>query len=175
MVHISAKPPHTRDSAALSSSSSSQPPRHLLSRSLSPPTLAPLRTAPKPPRTMVSCKTLAAAAAAAALASLPLSSAWITAMTAPSEATAGSAINATFTTAIFIQNWVDYGIIFGLAPTSSDCSSCVGTEVGFVTLDGTEGAAYPYTFDESVTIPAGTSAGDYYLKAAIPHLVGVSG
>lgn len=38
---------------------------------------------------------------------------------------------------------------------------------------GKEGLEYPYTFTEGVSIPE-TFTGDYVLRAAIPHLVGVS-
>jgi hypothetical protein len=56
-----------------------------------------------------------------------------------------------------------------------DCSTCIGTQIGYVTLTGSEGFDYPYTFTESVTIPTGIfEAGDYLLKAAVPYLVGVS-
>ncbi|KAF3767215.1 hypothetical protein M406DRAFT_69377 [Cryphonectria parasitica EP155] len=113
--------------------------------------------------------------ATSALAVLPLASAYVTGFTAPATAEAGSTITATLQTAIYIENWEDYSIVWGLTPSAWDCSICIGTQIGYVALTGTEGAAYPYTFTESVTIPSGTSAGDYYLKAAIPHLVGASG
>lgn len=117
---------------------------------------------------MVSIKSLA-------LAALPLSvTAYITGFTTPDTAAAGDVINATLSTAIYSQNWVDFGIVWGLATSQLNCDTCVGTQIGYTTLTGIEGTEYPYTFTESITIPTGTAAGDYVLKAAIPRLIGVS-
>lgn len=119
---------------------------------------------------MVSLKSVAAAA----LAAVPFSSAYIAGFTAPASAGAGSTFNATLDTASYSQNWDDFGIIWGLATPEYDCDTCVGTQIGFTIIDGTEGLTYPYTFTDAVTIPVGTSAGSYILKAAIPRLIGVS-
>ncbi|KUI53797.1 hypothetical protein VP1G_01130 [Cytospora mali] len=120
---------------------------------------------------MVSFKSLAAATLAAA----PTAMGYITGFTAPATGTAGSNVTATLQTASYSQNWDDFGIVWGLSTPEYACDTCVGTQIGFTTLTGKEGLTYPYTFTESVTIPAGTSAGDYILNAAIPHLVGASG
>lgn len=115
--------------------------------------------------------------ALAALAALPLSTAYVTGFTAPATAAAGSSFNATLSTALYSQNWDDFAIVWGLAAPSAydDCAACVGAQIGYTTLTGAEGAAYPYTFTDVVTIPEGTAAGQYVLKAALPYLVGVSG
>lgn len=106
---------------------------------------------------------------------LPLAAnAYITGFTAPETATKGAVINATLSTASYSQNWKDFGIVWGLITPANDCAGCVGTQIGYTELTGTEGTSYPYTFTEEVTIPAGQAAGDYYLKAAIPRLIGVS-
>lgn len=119
---------------------------------------------------MVSIKSAALALAAAPLGG----SAYVTGFTAPAAAAAGSTVEATLQTASYSQNWDDFGIIWGLAAPEYDCGTCVGTRVGYRALNGTEGQAYPYTFADAVAIPAGTPAGPYVLKAAIPWLVGVS-
>ncbi|KAJ0115453.1 hypothetical protein N8I77_000811 [Diaporthe amygdali] len=119
---------------------------------------------------MVSIKSLAVAALAAA----PTAMGYITNLTAPAEAAAGSNITATLQTAIYSQNWVDFGIIWGLAKPEYAYGDAVGTQVGYTTLTGREGLEYPYTFTAGVSIPE-TFTGDYVLRAAIPYLVGASG
>lgn len=100
--------------------------------------------------------------------------AYITGFTAPTTAlAAGTTFNATLATALYSQNWVDFSIIWGVVTPANDCDGCVGTQIGYTTLTGDEGTTYPYTFEEEVEIPAGTAAGAYYLKAAIPRLIGV--
>ncbi|KUI68467.1 hypothetical protein VM1G_03758 [Cytospora mali] len=120
---------------------------------------------------MVSFKSLAAATLVAA----PTAMGYITGITAPATGTAGSNITVTLQTADYPQNWDDFGIVWGISTPVYSCGTCVGTEIGFTTLTGKEGLTYPYTFTEDVTIPAGTAAGDYFLRAAIPFLVGASG
>ncbi|PSS05168.1 hypothetical protein BD289DRAFT_419655 [Coniella lustricola] len=113
---------------------------------------------------------------ASTMAALPLASAYITGFTAPADVTAGTSFNVTLATAIYVQNWDDYSIIWGLAVPDYDCSNCIGTQIDYITLTGSEGTAYPYTFTQGLTIPEGIfDTGDYLLKAAIPHLVGASG
>lgn len=119
---------------------------------------------------MVSLKSITAAALAAA----PLSSAYITGFTAPATAAAGGTVEATLQTASYPQSWDELGIVWGLAAPQYDCDTCVGTQVGFTALNGTEGLVYPYTFTDAVVVPVGTSPGAYVLKAAIPWVLGVS-
>lgn len=120
---------------------------------------------------MVSFKALAGAA----LAAIPSASAYIYNMTAPETAVAGSQVTATLDTAIYIQNWVDYSITWGIAPASWDCgeSVCIGTQVDFTAIYPDSPPLNSFTVD--VTLPASLSAGDYKLVAAIPYLVGASG
>ncbi|ROW13974.1 hypothetical protein VPNG_04017 [Cytospora leucostoma] len=120
---------------------------------------------------MVSYKSLAAAALAVA----PTAMGYITGLTAPDTASAGSNVSVTLQTASYSQNWDDFSIIWGLATPEYPCDTCVGTQIGYTALTGKEGLTYPYTFTEGVTIPTGTSSGDYILTAAIPYLVGASG
>lgn len=106
---------------------------------------------------------------------LPAAHAYITGFTAPASAAAGAPFNATLSTALYSQQWRDFAIVWGLvASPAADCDTCVGTEIGYTTLTGGEGLSFPYTFTDEVTIPAGTAAGEYILKAAIPWLIGVS-
>lgn len=123
---------------------------------------------------MVSIKLLTAAAATVTIVA-PLASAYITGFTAPSSAAAGSSINATVRTSSYSQNWDDFCIIWGLATPARDCDTCVGVQIGYVTLNGTEGASmlYPYTFTLTIAVPNNTSPGPYAPKAAIPRLIGV--
>lgn len=79
---------------------------------------------------MVSFKSLATAALAAA----PTAMGYITNMTAPATATAGSNVTATLQTAIYVQNWDDFSIIWGLATPEYACDTCVGTQIGYNTL-----------------------------------------
>lgn len=112
--------------------------------------------------------------ATTALTLLPLAAnAYITGFTAPSSAAAGTTFNATLSTALYSQNWVDFSIIWGLSTSANDCDTCVGTQIGYTALTGDEGLTYPYTFEEEVEIPEGTAAGTYSLKVAIPRLIGV--
>ncbi|KAH9909500.1 hypothetical protein F4778DRAFT_952 [Xylariomycetidae sp. FL2044] len=105
-------------------------------------------------------------------------SAWITSMTAPPTAVAGSTIDATITAAIYVQNWDDFGIVWGLKPAAQpSCGGddvCIGQRIQYTPL-------FPDHLPPlgnstvAVTIPAGQPAGDYQLFAAVPHLVGASG
>lgn len=79
---------------------------------------------------MVSFKSLAAATLAAA----PTAMGYITGFTAPDSATAGSNITATLQTAIYVQNWNDFSIVWGIATAENSCDTCVGTQVGYTTL-----------------------------------------
>lgn len=80
---------------------------------------------------MVSIKSLAVAALAAA----PTVMGKIDSFTAPAEASAGSNITATFQTSIYSQNWVDFGVTFGLQkPADTVYENTIGTQVGFSAL-----------------------------------------
>ncbi|KAI1098405.1 hypothetical protein F4804DRAFT_126130 [Jackrogersella minutella] len=121
---------------------------------------------------MVSIKSLLASAVAA----LPLSSAYITGMTVPATAAAGSTITATLTDSIYIQNWDDFGIVWGLSPDYVDCGDvvCVGRRIAYTSLfPGNEPQPGNFTID--LTIPSDFEPGNYNVIAAVPFLVGASG
>ncbi|CAJ2507199.1 Uu.00g083850.m01.CDS01 [Anthostomella pinea] len=126
---------------------------------------------------MVSPRTLLAAALA-----LPtLTSAYIASISTPPTAAAGSSVTATVHTSIYIQNWVDFGIVWGLASAqyggqASDGTIYIGTQVDYTTLYGTgveDSSRNSFTVD--VPIPADWPAGEWLLVAAVPFLVGASG
>lgn len=79
---------------------------------------------------MVSFKSLAAAA----LAAVPTAMGYIIGFTAPESAAAGSNITATLQTAIYVQNWQDFSIVWGLSTPEYSCSNCVGTQIGYTPL-----------------------------------------
>ncbi|KAI0118559.1 hypothetical protein F4776DRAFT_259231 [Hypoxylon sp. NC0597] len=121
---------------------------------------------------MVSIKSLLATVATA----LPLASSYIVNLDAPASAKAGSTVTATLTAASYIQNWDDFGIVWGLAPDYMDCGDivCVGRQVSYTALyPDNEPQLGNFTVD--VPIPDSFSPGNYKLVAAIPYLVGASG
>jgi hypothetical protein len=126
---------------------------------------------------MVSIKSFAAAALVSLL-SLATASPTTYAISAPSTAVAGSKITVTLQTSIYIQNWEEFGIVWGLASPQyggqgSDGTIYVGTQIGYTALYGTNIAKLNnYTVD--VTIPKSQPASNYLLVAAVPYLVGVS-
>ncbi|KAI1405727.1 hypothetical protein F4819DRAFT_377366 [Hypoxylon fuscum] len=121
---------------------------------------------------MVAIRSLLAAAAAA----LPFSSAYITGMSAPATAKAGANLTVGMTAAIYVQNWDDFGIVWGLAPAAWDCGEyvCVGQRIGYTPLFPNN-IPQPGNFSLQVSVPQGFTPGDYKLVAAIPYLVGASG
>ncbi|KAI1630672.1 hypothetical protein F4809DRAFT_647171 [Biscogniauxia mediterranea] len=130
---------------------------------------------------MVSPKTLLATALVAAPG---LASAYIQQMTAPATAAAGSTVTVTLGTAIYIQNWDDLSIAWGLADPawggeSADGNIYIGTQVGYTALYPDrvpdDGAGSQNSFAVDVDIPAGQAPGDYLLVAAVPYIVGASG
>ncbi|KAI4863185.1 hypothetical protein F4820DRAFT_381345 [Hypoxylon rubiginosum] len=122
---------------------------------------------------MVSIKS----ALVSAFATLPLlSSAYITSMSAPNTAKAGTTITTTLTAAIYVQNWDDFGIIWGLVPPTWNCGDiiCVGRRIAYTPLFP-DHEPEPGNFTIDLDIPGDFSAGTYNLVAAIPYLVGASG
>ncbi|KAI0966714.1 hypothetical protein F4678DRAFT_272050 [Xylaria arbuscula] len=127
---------------------------------------------------MFSIKTLTATALAGLL---PLASAspMISYMNAPPTVVAGDNITVTLNTSIYIQNWEDFGIIWGLAPTTlngqgSHGEIYVGTQIGYTGLYGTD-IEKLNSFTVDLTIPESQTAGDWLLVAGVPSLVGASG
>ncbi|KAI1768071.1 hypothetical protein GGR53DRAFT_34479 [Hypoxylon sp. FL1150] len=121
---------------------------------------------------MVSIKSVLASA----LAALPLSSAYISSMTAPATAKSGSNITVTLTASIYVQNWDDFGIVWGLAPDTWNCGdiTCVGQRIAYTPLFP-DHVPQPGNFTIDVPVPESFDAGNYNLVAAIPYLVGASG
>nr|ODN99725.1 hypothetical protein L204_02158 [Cryptococcus depauperatus CBS 7855] len=93
----------------------------------------------------------------------------------PSKAIPGESITAQVSSTSYIQNWDDFGIIWGLVQQGHECEGCVGREIGYQNLYNEP--SYPnqpgnYSFQ--VTIPQ-VDTGSYIFVAAVPHLVGASG
>jgi hypothetical protein len=80
---------------------------------------------------MVSIKSLAVAVLAAA----PIAMAKIDSVKVPAEATAGSNITATMQTSIYVQNYDEFGIVWGLQkPADATSNEAIGTKIGFTPL-----------------------------------------
>jgi hypothetical protein len=127
---------------------------------------------------MVSIKSLAATALASLALPLVSASPTIGSLSAPATAAAGQTITATLGTSIYIQNWEDFSIIWGLASPhyggqGSDGTIYVGTQIGYTALYGSD-IEKLNSFTVDVTIPENQPAGDWLLVAAVPFLVGVS-
>ncbi|KAK7962127.1 uncharacterized protein PG986_002952 [Apiospora aurea] len=120
---------------------------------------------------MVSIKTLIGAG----LAALPSASAYIYGLEAPATAAAGSTIKAKLLTASYVQNFVDYSVIWGISSGGGSCAPdiCVGTQIGYQNFYPEQVPLGNFTVD--VTIPKDTPAGETVLTAAVPSLVGASG
>ncbi|KAI0471741.1 hypothetical protein GGR56DRAFT_88879 [Xylariaceae sp. FL0804] len=114
------------------------------------------------------------------LAALPAASAYISSMTAPATAAAGSTFNATLGLSIAQQNQVDFSIVWGLGPRALSGEFdvvYVGTQIQYDNLypDGEPLPGPKQSFDMEVTVPEGQAAGDWLLVAAITELIGASG
>lgn len=125
---------------------------------------------------MVSIKTLTSLAATAA--TLATASPMISALHTPQTVAAGDNITATLSTSIYIQNWEDFGIVWGLAPPryggqGTDGEIYVGTQVAYTALYGND-VNKLNNFTVELAIPESQPAGDWLLVAAVPYLVGVS-
>ncbi|TGJ81146.1 hypothetical protein E0Z10_g7630 [Xylaria hypoxylon] len=124
---------------------------------------------------MVSTKSLVAAS----LAGLASASPMISSLSTPSTAVAGQVITATLNTSIYIQNWEDFSIIWGMAPPNvggqgANGEIYVGTQIGYTNLYGTN-IEKLNSFTVDLTIPKNQPAGNWRLLAAVPYLVGASG
>jgi hypothetical protein len=120
---------------------------------------------------MVSLRTLALAALPAAVL------AKIDSFDPPATAAAGSTISVPLRTSIYIQNWDDFGIVWGISPPSWKYDGCVGTEISWTNLHGSDAPEVPAggEFTVDVKLPESYKAGDYIFYAGIPYLVGASG
>ncbi|KAI1326804.1 hypothetical protein F5Y16DRAFT_399922 [Xylariaceae sp. FL0255] len=127
---------------------------------------------------MVSIKSLATLAATGLL-SFATASPTIYSLSTPKTAAAGATIKATLNTSIYIQNWEDFNIIWGIASPAygglgSDGVIAVGTQIGFTSLYGTN-VEELNSFEIDITIPKTQPTGDWLVVAAVPYLVGASG
>ncbi|KAI3321943.1 hypothetical protein HD806DRAFT_502379 [Xylariaceae sp. AK1471] len=128
---------------------------------------------------MVSIKSLAATALAGLALPLASASATIGSLSTPATATAGETITVTLGTSIYIQNWEDFSIIWGLTSPKvggqgADGTIYIGTQIGYTALYGTD-IEKLNSFTVNLTIPENQPAGDWLLVAAVPFLVGASG
>ncbi|KLU87967.1 hypothetical protein MAPG_06957 [Magnaporthiopsis poae ATCC 64411] len=118
--------------------------------------------------------TLAAAAAAPA-------SAFIDKMVAVTkEMRPGGTAKVTMHRSVYIQNFDDFGIVWGLAPTSmtqASCPGCVGRRIDYTNLWANNTVKVPETgnFDIPVIIPKEIPRGRYLLVGGTSFLVGASG
>ncbi|KAI0145245.1 hypothetical protein GGR57DRAFT_481203 [Xylariaceae sp. FL1272] len=125
---------------------------------------------------MVSTKSITLSAIASFL-SLTYASPTIGSLSTPSTVAAGSSIKATLGTSIYVQNWEDYNIVWGIAPSSlpiSGGSPAIGTQIAYTPLYGTDTEKLN-NFTVDVNIPATQPAGAWKLVAAVPYIVGASG
>ena len=76
---------------------------------------------------MVAIKSLAAAALALA----PSAMGYIVKIATPSSAALGSTFTVDVTEGIYIQNWDDFGIVWGLSTSKNLYPNTAGFEIGF--------------------------------------------
>ncbi|KAI0398081.1 hypothetical protein F5Y17DRAFT_454391 [Xylariaceae sp. FL0594] len=127
---------------------------------------------------MVSIKSVTIAALAGML-SLATASPTIGSLSTPPRAAAGSTIKTTLGTSIYVQNWEDFAIIWGITSPkvggqAADGTIYIGQQIGYTPLYGTKTERLN-SFAVNVTIPADIPTGDWLLVAAVPYLVGLSG
>lgn len=114
------------------------------------------------------------------LTTLATASPMISALSTPATVAAGDNITATLSTSIYIQNWEDFGIVWGLAPPRYGGQGAdggeiyVGTQVAYTALYGND-VNKLNNFTVDLAIPESQPAGDWLLVAAVPYLVGASG
>lgn len=78
---------------------------------------------------MLSIKTIAGALAS--LAFFQGASAYISSVTPPSTGVIGSTIPVAIETSLYIQQEVDFGIIWGLYNFGAVCDDCIGEQIDF--------------------------------------------
>jgi hypothetical protein len=95
----------------------------------------------------------------------------------PATVAAGSSITASFKTAIYIQNWEDFSIVWGLerpsVPPSAD-EVYIGQQIDYTTIYPDHRAEVGVDYKVDVKIPENMTPGEYRLFAAVPYLVGVN-
>lgn len=93
----------------------------------------------------------------------------------PDKASPGEIITAILSSSSYIQNWDDFGVIWGLVREGQECDGCIGQEIGYQNLyKDPSYPTQPGNVSLQVTIPNITT-GSYTFVAAVPHLVGASG
>ena len=118
--------------------------------------------------------TLAAAAAAPA-------AAFIDEMVSVTpEMSPGGTVKVTMHRSTYIQNFDDFGIAWGLAPTTmsqASCPACIGRRIDYTNLWANDTVKVPETgnFDVPVIIPKEIQPGKYLLVGGTTYLVGASG
>ncbi|TLD11146.1 hypothetical protein PgNI_05481 [Pyricularia grisea] len=107
--------------------------------------------------------------------------AYINGMSAPATVKRGEAFTAQLNSSIYIQNYNDFGVVWGLSRSNlnaSACAGCVGRFLGYTNLFGnTPDVKVPSsgTVGVQVTVPADQLPGEYKLVAGASYLVGASG
>lgn len=106
--------------------------------------------------------------------------AYINSMSAPASVQRGQAFTAQLNSSIYVQNYDDFGVVWGLAPpnlNTSACVGCVGRRIGYTNLFGDKADVQvppSGTVGVQVTVPADQAPGEYLLIAGASYLVGVS-
>uniref|UniRef100_UPI0035B6ABFF Necrosis-inducing secreted protein 1 n=1 Tax=Pyricularia oryzae TaxID=318829 RepID=UPI0035B6ABFF len=106
---------------------------------------------------------------------------YINSMSAPASVQRGQAFTAQLNSSIYVQNYDDFGVVWGLAPpnlNTSACVGCVGRRIGYTNLFGDKADVQvppSGTVGVQVTVPADQAPGEYLLIAGASYLVGASG
>lgn len=103
--------------------------------------------------------------------------AYIYSISTPPAVIAGQSLPVTLNTSIYIQNYDDFGIIWGVTDPRYTCDGCVGRKIGYTNLVGDGAPEIPPSgsFTLDVLIPELHPKGDFVFVAGIPYLVGASG
>ncbi|WWC69566.1 uncharacterized protein I206_103509 [Kwoniella pini CBS 10737] len=89
----------------------------------------------------------------------------------PKQIIIGSNINIIVSSSSYIQNWNDFGIIWGILNENHECNGCIGQEIGYENLYDNN---FIGNLTYSIKIP-NLNNGSYTFIAAVPYLVGISG
>ncbi|TLS24974.1 hypothetical protein PpBr36_06927 [Pyricularia pennisetigena] len=108
--------------------------------------------------------------------------AYINGMSAPATVQRGQAFTAELNSSIYIQNYNDFGVVWGLSSPNVDagaCPGCVGRFIGYTNLFGNAADVKvppSGTVGVQITVPADQSPGQYKLVAGASYLAsGVTG
>ncbi|KAK6860336.1 hypothetical protein PG995_003972 [Apiospora arundinis] len=121
---------------------------------------------------MVSMKTLVGAG----LAALPSASAYIYGMEAPATAVAGSTIKANLMTASYVQNFVDFSVIWGISPSGGgSCARISASALRSATRASTPSKCPSATSPSMSPSPRTPRPATTSWSLPSPFLVGASG